>query len=653
MAIKVAVIGAGSIGFTRGLFRDILGVPELHDTTFAFTDINARNLDMITRLCQREIAHNKLPAKLITTMNRRKAIENADYVLNLTRIGGLEAFKLDIDIPLKYGVDQCVGDTLCAGGIMYGQRNIPQILAFCKDIREVARPDCLFLNYANPNAMNTWAAIHHGKVNAIGLCHGVMGGHGQIAGVIQLLVNKGKNPGDKGYTQVSAKDVDIICAGINHQTWYIRALYKGEDWTPRLLEGFEKHPTYSRTEKVRIDMLRRFGFFSTESNGHLSEYVPWYRKRPAEIKKWIDLNSWIDGETGGYLRVCTEGRNWFHTDFPNWMKETPPTLGAAIRGHEHASYIIESLETGRVYRGHFNVLNGHTLTNLPGDCIVEAPGYVDANGVNIPRIGDLPLGAAAVCNASISVQRLAVEAAVHGDVNLLKQAMMMDPLVGAVCNPPEIWQMVDEMLIAQAMWLPQYKRAIPAANQRFASEKKLGIHGTKGAARIHTRTVSEMKRNREAASRNAQAADKAAADRQIAINGLTIAQASGLLPRAAHIAKAEIPAAGARFNPIKFTGGVLNIRHIHNNKKDGLVYIKGTLNMKRSGKGVLAYGADGPTKVWVNGTAVSCAPEATNPVIEGQYTANVRWKKGANELLFAINTNNGRAWGIMARGTGG
>jgi len=514
MTVKIAVIGAGSIGFTRGLMKDILSVPELRGVEFRFMDINSRNLDMITQLARRDIKANKIPAQLVATTDRRKAIAGADYVINTTRIGGLEAFKLDVDIPLKYGVDQCVGDTLCTGGIMYGQRNIPQILAFCKDIREVAAPGCLFLNYANPNAMNTWAAIKYGGVPTLGLCHGVQGGHWQITEVIKFLVNGDKKPGQKGYVEISTKDVDIICAGINHQTWYIQVRYQGEDWTGRLLEGFEKSPHLSQTEKVRIDMLKRFGYYTTESNGHVSEYVAWYRKRPAELSQWIDMGSWIDGETGGYLRVCTEGRNWFETDFPNWIKGKPSAFSADTRGHEHCSYIIESLRTGRVYRGHFNLTNNGCITNLPDDAIVEVPAYVDRNGISVPKVGDLPLGCAAICNASISVQRLAVEAAVHGDVNLLKQAVLMDPLSSAVCTPPEISQMVDEMLVAQARWLPQYKKVIPTAKARFASEVKLGVHGTEGAARLKTKTVEEMKKNAEEASRNAGAADKAMAQRK-------------------------------------------------------------------------------------------------------------------------------------------
>ena len=484
MPIKVAVIGAGSIGFTRKLMQDILCVPELQDTQFSFIDISEQNLQMMKQLAERDIKANNLPATITATTDRRAGIEGADYVINTTRIGGLPAFKTDVEIPLKYGVDQCVADTICIGGIMYGQRNIPCILDFCKDIREVGQSDALFLSYANPNAMNTWAANHYGQVNTIGLCHGVQGGHHQIANVIELLVNEGLERESSDYTRVTQRDVDIICAGINHQTWYIQVLYNGEDWCPRLLEGFEKHPRFSKTEKVRIDILRRFGYYTTESNGHVSEYVAWYRKRPEEIMNWISLESWIHGETAGYLRVCTENRNWFETDFPKMLAGDPSKIGPEHRSHEHSSYIIEARETGRVYRGHFNVVNGGCITNLPDDSVVEVPGYIDKNGVNIPKVGDLPLGCAAICNASISVQRLAVEAAVNGDVMLLKQAVLMDPLTAAVCNPPEISQMVDEMLVAQAQWLPQYADAIPQAKERLASEKPLGTKSTAGAARL-------------------------------------------------------------------------------------------------------------------------------------------------------------------------
>ena len=301
MAIKIAFIGAGSIGFTRKLLSDILTVPELRNIEVAFTDINPHNLDMVYQLCQRDIEANGLDIKIQATLDRREAFRGAKYVVNCVRIGMLEGFTKDVEIPLRYGVDQCVGDTLCAGGIMYAQRDIAALKDFCRDIREVAAPGCMMLNYSNPNAMVTWYCNKYGGVPTVGLCHGVQGGHHLIARAL-------------GYEK---KDIDIICAGINHMTWYLSIKHNGEELKDKLLAALEADPEIAQTEKVRIDMMKRFGYFSTESNGHLSEYVPWYRKRTDEIKDWIDLGVWINGETGGYLRVCTEGRNWFETDFPN------------------------------------------------------------------------------------------------------------------------------------------------------------------------------------------------------------------------------------------------------------------------------------------------------------------------------------------------
>ncbi len=445
MSFKFALIGAGSVGFSRKLLKDLLSVPEFHDIEIVLMDIDPHNLDMIYQLLERDIKYNQLTqVRLSKTENQREAVTGAKYVINTARVGGLKAFEQDIEIPLKYGIDQCVGDTLCSGGIMYGQRGIPMILNLCRDIREAAAPGCLLLNYANPNAMMTWAANHYGGVYTLGLCHGVQGGHKQIAEVLNL----------------PREEIDIICAGINHQTWYIQVRHQGRDMTDRLLSAFEAHPKFRETEKVRIDVLRRFGYYSTESNGHLSEYLPWYRKRREEIKNWISLDSWSHGETGGYLRVCKENRNWFETEFPKWIKEEPNKYDPDERSEEHGSFIIEGLQTGRIYRGHFNVVNDGCISNLPADAIIEAPGYVDGNGVSMPAVGHLPDGCAAVCNNSINVQRLAVQAAVTGDTRQLEQAMLMDPLTGAVCTPPEIRRLTEEMLAAQAEWLPQYKSVI-------------------------------------------------------------------------------------------------------------------------------------------------------------------------------------------------
>ncbi len=486
-SLKIAIIGAGSVGFTKKLFIDLVSVAELRDVEFALTDISEHNLSMVRKILQRIVDVNKLPAKISATTDRRRALEGARYIISCVRVGGLEAYSDDIRIPLKYGVDQCVGDTICAGGILYGQRNIPVILDFCKDIREVAASGAYFLNYANPMAMNTWAALEYGGVDTIGLCHGVQHGGEQIAAAL------GAKPGE----------LDYICSGINHQTWFIDIRLKGRKiGKDELLAAFERHPVFSRQEKVRIDVLKRFGVYSTESNGHLSEYLPWYRKRPDEIAKWIDMSDWIYGETGGYLRHTTETRNWFESDYPKFLEEAGRTIEPAQRSNEHASHIIEALETGRVYRGHFNVRNGGVIVNLPEDAIVESPGFVDRFGLNMAAGIKLPEACAATCMASINVQRMSVHAAVAGDVDLLKLAVLHDPLVGAICSPEEVWQMVDEMLVAQAEWLPQYADAIQPAKERL-SRSKVATREWNGAARREVRSVEAL---RAAAGDGARAA---------------------------------------------------------------------------------------------------------------------------------------------------
>ncbi len=455
MAIKVAMIGAGSLGFTRLLMRDLLAVPELSDTEFRFMDINKRNLDMVTQICQRDIEGNGLKATIIPTMDRIEAITDADYVCCMIRHGGLEAFAHDIEVPLKYGIDQFVGDTLCAGGITYAQRHIPVLLEIAQEVEAYAKPNALFMNYANPMAMNTWAVNRYSNVRHLGLCHGVEHGFTQICNALGI----------------KEEDSDFICAGINHQTWYISLTHKGKDMTGKLLAAYEKHPTLSKTEKVRIDMLKRFGYYSTESNGHLSEYVPWYRKRPNEIRKWISMDVWIHGQTGGYLRVCQEGRDWFKKEFPALLKEEIKPISAETRSNEHFSYIIEAEVTGRLYRGHFNVQNKGYITNLPEDCCVEIPCFVDRLGIHPQTIGDLPLGCVGVLRNSVSVQELGMEAAVHGDIELFKQALMLDPLTAAVCDPNEIWQLGDELIVATSKWLPQYDRkVINAARRRLKAD---------------------------------------------------------------------------------------------------------------------------------------------------------------------------------------
>ncbi len=484
--IRITFIGAGSIEFTRKLCADLFSTPGLGDRLdIVFTDINARNLEMARAICAMDLASNGCKSTVTATTDRRDALRGANYVFCVVRVGGLEAFETDIEIPLTYGVDQCVGDTLCAGGLMYAQRGIFAMLDFCRDIREVAKPGCVLFNYANPMAMMTWAANAFGGVQCVGLCHGVQHGAAMIEEALGLT------PGELNYA----------CAGINHQSWYYRLFARGRNIPAHeLLSALERHPEYSVTQKCRIDVLRRFGLFSTESNGHLSEYLPWYRKRPDEIARWCDLSCWIHGETGGYLRVCRETRNWFEEMFSNGLEGIEPKVFAPEnRSDEFGGYIIEALETGKPFRAHVNMPNNGCIQNLPADCVVEAPAYIDRHGIHFVPVGRLPEGAAAVCSQSVSVQRLGVLAAVHGDDALLRQAMLLDPLVGAVLNPPEVWQMVDDLLVAQAKWLPQYEGAIESARTRIRQcEKaplKRGVAFKNDAERLRQRDAEARRKD--------------------------------------------------------------------------------------------------------------------------------------------------------------
>ena len=462
MPIKIAMIGAGSIGFTRRLMRDILAVPELADTVFHFTDISERNLDMVSQLCRRDMEASGVPAKLVSTMNRREAIADADYVISTIRQGGLEAFQTDIDIPLKYGVDQCVGDTLCAGGIMYAQRTILELLDFCKDIREVAKPgrhlpellepdgdEHLGLQQVRRRADHRPVPRRAGRALADHPLHRAVGQEGRAA-----------RPPDE---TLHRRDVDVIAAGLNHQTWFIKVQWRGMDMVPRLLELFEAHPEYSQTEKIRIDVLRRFGYYSTESNGHLSEYVPWYRKRTDEIQQWIDL-SVVDQRRDGRLSAR------LHRG-AQLVRDRLPALAA---GAAVGSLDLQAQRGARLlhHRG-----AGDRPAPIAGTSTwstrATSPTCRTAAWWRSPATWTRPASTCrwwATCRwrarrpapSRRACRRWAWKRPCAGDVTLLKQAMLHDPLAAAVCNPEEIWQMTDEMLVAQAQWLPQFAAEIPA-----------------------------------------------------------------------------------------------------------------------------------------------------------------------------------------------
>jgi alpha-galactosidase len=430
---KVAIIGAGSIVFCKTLILDMLATPGLEDTEFALMAPSTRRTPHVKTFVDKVIEANGLPAKAWITTDRREAVRDADYVIATFQVGGLKGFEYDYSIPFKYGLDQCIGDTLGPGGVFRALRSIPVIMDLARDMEELC-PNATLLNYVNPMAMVCWAL---GKTNVpfVGLCHGVQT-------TMDLI---------SGYVDLPKDEIDFVCAGINHMAWFLRLEHEGQDLYPLLRERFEQ-PAYYVNEKVRGEVFRHFGYMMTESTGHLSEYVPWFRKDQKALDLYCDEPG-FGGETGAYFKF-SEYVTGKYSDEEILAEES---VELPARSIEYGSYVIEALETGRTFKLNGNVVNGGMIGNLPADCCAEGPMYVDRMGLHKTVVGDLPPQCAALNLTNINVQRLAVEAALTGDPEHIVQACALDPLTGAVLTLQETREMASEMLAAEKGWLPQFE----------------------------------------------------------------------------------------------------------------------------------------------------------------------------------------------------
>jgi alpha-galactosidase len=385
---------------------------------------------------RRVLKENGLPARLTSTLNRRKALEGADFVIIMIQVGGVDAFKLDYEIPLKYGVDQCIGDSLNPGGVFRALRTIPVLADIVADMRELC-PGAIMLNYSNPMGANCAALARIGGVQSIGLCHGVQ--------TTLDLISR--------YVGVPKEQIDHLCAGINHMAWFLSLRDKRTraDLYPALRRNFEK-PAYYINEKVRGEVMRHFGYFMTESTGHLSEYVPWFRKNARALDLYCDQPD-FGGASGAYYKYCEMiGRKYAKV---NYLDLEPTKLTG--RSVEYCSYILEAVQTDRAFRMNGNVRNDGYITNLPEGCCVEVPLFVDRRGLRPVRVGALPPQCAALNMSNVMVQQLTVEAALTGDPEHAMQAVAMDPLTSAVCTLAEARDMTIELLEAERKWLPQFK----------------------------------------------------------------------------------------------------------------------------------------------------------------------------------------------------
>ncbi|NLF17182.1 MAG: alpha-galactosidase [Lentisphaerae bacterium] len=435
---KIAFIGAGSFGFTRTLVKDILTFPLLQDATIALMDIDPERLEMITRAVQRIVKEGNYPAKVVSTLDRRAALEGADAVLCTILSGGVDVWRYDIEIPKKFGVDINVGDTRGPAGIFRALRTIPTMLSICRDMEEVC-PRAILLNYTNPMAMLCRAMQRQSSIEVSGLCHSVQGTAHMLARWIKAPM----------------AEVDYVCAGINHQAFYLKFTWKGEDAYPLIRKAMKRREVYNE-EQVRNEMFLALGYYVTESSGHNSEYNAWFRKRPDLIERYCTHSTgWNPGEYAYILKSYRQrGRDW-KKKIIEWIEDPKPL--DLRRGEEYAASIINARLGGTPFEFNGNVPNTGLITNLPTGVCVEVPVIVNRRGLNPLHVGALPAQLAAMVNTSVAIEEMAVEAALTGNAEGVFHAICYDPLTAAVLSLAEIRDLVKAMLKKNQAYLPQFK----------------------------------------------------------------------------------------------------------------------------------------------------------------------------------------------------
>ncbi|MDR0524843.1 MAG: alpha-galactosidase [Spirochaetaceae bacterium] len=435
---KFAFIGAGSFGFTRTLVRDILSFPAFQDSTIALMDLDGDRLNYVTRAIEKIVKAGKYNVKIISTKNRREALEGADGVLCTILNGDVDVWKYDIEIPKEFGVDINVGDTRGPAGIFRALRTIPVMLDICKDIEKYC-PTATFLNYTNPMAMLCRAMqSQFPKLRISGLCHSVQGTAAMLA----------------GWIGADFKDITYTCAGINHQAFYLDFRHKGEDAYPRIRQALQDPKIYNE-EIVRNEMFLLLDYYPTESSGHNSEYNAWFRKRPDLIEKFCAPGTgWNPGVYAFILNEYQNRKGTWRKDIEDWLNEPETDLK---RGHEYAAYIFNAIfGDGTFFKFNGNVPNAGLIDNLPQNACVEVPVLASPHGFEAMKIGKLPSQIAALVHTSSICEEMAVEGSLSGDPRKVYQAIAFDPLTSAVLGIQEIKAMTCKMLKQNHGYLPQF-----------------------------------------------------------------------------------------------------------------------------------------------------------------------------------------------------
>ena len=431
MKPSIVIIGAGSVEFTRELLGDILSFPELGGVRVVLHDIDAERLETAEAVTRATARAAGAHPEVVATTDRRRALDGADYVINVIQVGMHEATVRDFEIPARYGLNQTIGDTIGVGGIFRGLRTFPVLAGIAADMAQVC-PDAWLLNYTNPMAMNV-TYLHRVAPNlkVLGLCHSV---YWTMVGLCELI--------DVPYDEVS-----YWSAGVNHQAWVLRWERGGQNLYPLLDARIADDPELRR--RVRVDMYRRLGYYPTETSEHSSEYVPWYLHNPDEVARLrINVGEYVTisaANLAEYRRVRDE-------------LAVADTLPIDTGSTEYAPQVIHSLETGTRRVISANIVNDGLITNLPDGVAVEVPTVLDALGAHPMKVGDLPAQCAALNRNFLGPVDLTVRAAVEGDPRLVRAAALVDPNTAATLSVDQITELCDELTAAHGDLLPESLR---------------------------------------------------------------------------------------------------------------------------------------------------------------------------------------------------
>ena len=436
--INVTMMGAGSF-FTNSILKDVVLTPNNLGGELRLIDIDATRLALAEQLMKKIVDEAGGSDKWVVraSTDRTELLPGTDYIVNAIEVSGVACVRYDNDIPLEFGVSQNIGDTIGPGGLMKALRTLPVYIEILRDVQRLC-PRAVVLNYTNPMNMMCLAAVRTSNLQTVGLCHSVQG-------TSHMLAEYAETP----YEQVQWK-----CAGINHLAWFTEFNGPGgESLYPILMEkARDRSSEFAKNEPVRSDMMLHFGAFITESSGHLSEYLPYYRKRKDLLDKYTDT---------GY-----RGQESFYADnWPTWRKGQDESRARQLSGEdpiklerswEYGAWIIEAIEKNQNFKIHGNVLNNGCIENLPSDGCVEVACLVNHNGIQPIRYGRLPKQMAAICDSNMRMFDLAADAAIQKSKQLATWALMLDPLTSAVCSPAEITEMVDRLFKAEEEFLPGF-----------------------------------------------------------------------------------------------------------------------------------------------------------------------------------------------------